>query len=267
MIIDFRQAAIAAATGVAILTSGLAPYILPTPAHAAYPGEKGSPIIKPLEICTGAGVSFKILSENQNNPAAVRAWESFCVGVYMAQYMAIIEPLAWQNAGGILQRYGQGKGATPEPLDFTKDLIWPYKFTTQQQYDQFWKDVDVQTRKDFAEKRAELKTLPQFAGKSDNELNGIIATARITILQQMIETMDTAYRTQNRTFQPYHALLIVEELVRVKFEPSQFNLDRYNSNVKAIEDRLPQKRGTLEPREPANRQYGAAPAEWRHQVG
>lgn len=267
MIIDFRQTAFAALTGAVLITSSLAPFIAPTPAHAAYPGEKGSPIIKPLEICTGAGVSFKILSENQNDPAAIRAWDSFCVGVYMAQYMAIIEPLAWQNAGGILQRYGQRKGATPEPLDFTKDLIFPFKFSSQAQYDQYWKDVDVQARKDFAEKRAELKTLPQFAGKSDNDLNGIIAVARITILQQMIETMDTAYRNENRTFQPYHALLIAEELVRTKFEPSQFNLDRYNAAVKAIEDRLPQKRGELAPAEPANRKYGAVPAELRHQAG
>ncbi len=260
---SMRQLAIAAATGVTLLTSSLAQIISTTPAHAAIPRDKSTPLIAPLQICEGAGVSFRIAEENKNDKGALRAWDSFCVGIYMAQYMAIIEPLAWQNAGGILKRYAD-KG---EALDFTKDLIFPFKFTSQQDYDQYWKNVDVQTRKDFAEQRAALKKLPQFAAATDDDLNKRIAIARITVLQQMIETMDTAYRNENRTFQPFHALLIAEELVRVKFEPSQFNLDRYNATVKAIEDKLPQRRGDATPTEPGIRQYGSAPAELRSKFG
>lgn len=258
-----RQTLFAATAGLTLLAAPLAQIVKPTPAHAAIPRDSKTPLINPLQICSGAGVSARIAEENANDKGALRAWDSFCVGVYMAQYMAIIEPLAWQNAGAILKRYAD-KG---EALDFTKDLIFPFKFTSQQQYDQYWKDVDVQTRKDFAEQRAALKKLPQFATATDADLNGRIAVARITVLQQLIETIDTAYRGEGKTFQPYHALLIAEELVRVKFEPSQFNIERYNSAVKAIEDKLPQKRTDAAPAEPTTRQYGSATPVLRQQAG
>ena len=268
MTLSVRQSVIVAAAGVTLLTSPLLQIIASTPTHAAIPRDKTTPLINPLKICEGAGVSFRIAEENKDNKGALRAWDSFCVGVYMAQYMAIIDPNAWKFAGGILERYDseatKGKG---EPLDFTKDLIFPFKFTSQQQYDKYWKDVDVQARADFAEQRAALKRLPQFANASDADLNDRIAIGRLTVLQQLIETIDTSYRSEGKTFQPYHALLIAEELVRVKFEPSKFNVDRYNSAVKAIEDKLPRQRTDATPSEPANRQYGLGTAQFRHTAG
>jgi hypothetical protein len=246
----FRNLTFTVATALTLISNTIA-------AQAAIPGEhKGPKGVAPVAVCDGAGLSKTVLLQNPE-ASVIRSWESLCVGIYQGAYIATGDISAWNLANGIRAKYTNTNPTKPDAvLDFTTDLIDPYKYKTREDFDNYWKAIDQQLTQHFTAERAKLKQDKANNGKSEAELNGIIGKKGFETYQRLVEKADIAMRGLGKTFHGFHAIIIGAELLRVGYDESRFNWENFAKESDRIERLLLEKRGAAP--EPLNKQYGSA---------